>query len=103
MRAALDQHLARVGDWSDEPESAMVARFKPGGRQLVTPAPQASLEAGRLHLAAGVEGASLAYRLDAGPWRVYGKPVTIPAGIKEIEARSVRYGWEASEIVIYYP
>ena len=45
-----------------------------------------------------VEGASLAYTLDAGDdayWRLYTGPVTLDAG-GTLRARAVRYGWADS-------
>jgi arylsulfatase A-like enzyme len=98
MRAALDSWLARVGDWSETPEDAMVARFQPDGRRQRTPAPRADLDGDRLVLHPALAGASLGYRVDGGPWRLYTMPVQVPAGAR-VEAKAVRYGWLASEVV----
>jgi len=97
LRALLEQHLATIGDWSEQPEAAMVARFQPGGEQVVTPPPRGRIIDGRLTLDSAL-GHSLGYRVDAGAWRLYGGTVPVVAGAV-VQARAVRYGWEASEIV----
>jgi N-sulfoglucosamine sulfohydrolase len=102
LRAALDAWLAEVGDGSEEPEDAMVARFEPDGRQQKTPAPRAELDGGRLVLEPAAEGSSLGYRVDAGRWRLYTAPVEIPAGAR-VEAKAVRYGWVESDVVAIAP
>ena len=40
----------------------------------------------------------LHYRIDGGAWRLYTSPVLVRPG-SAIEARAVRYGWEASDVV----
>lgn len=98
MRGEMDAWLTRAGDWSDEPEAAMVARFEPGGERQVTPAPTLSLEEGALVITPAAAGHSLEYRIDGGRWQLYSDPVSVNKNIV-IEARAVRYGWEESEIV----
>ena len=98
MRGAMDAWLARVGDWSDEAESAMVAGFEPGGERQVTPAPTLVVESGALVITPVATGHSLEYRVDGGNWQLYTGPVSIDKN-SEIQARAVRYGWEESEIV----
>ena len=98
MRGAMDDWLARVGDWSEEPEDAMVARFEPGGERQVTPAPTLSVSGGELLITPAAAGHSLEYRLDDGRWQLYTGPASVDP-TNAIEARAVRYGWEESEIV----
>jgi arylsulfatase A-like enzyme len=98
LRAALDQRLAKVGDWSEEAESAMVARFGFEGERRVTPAPTIVVENDRLTVRAVEPGSSLGYSIDGGPWRLYRGPVTIEPA-QSVEAKAVRYGWEESEAV----
>jgi arylsulfatase A-like enzyme len=98
LRRALDAWLARVGDGSEEPEDAMVARFQPAGRQEVTPPPVAELAGRRLALRPPVAGASLGVRVDGGRWRLYTTPLDVPPGAR-VDARAVRYGWRESEPV----
>lgn len=98
MRAALQEWLARVGDWSQEPEDAMVARFEADGERQVTPAPTLSVQDGTLVVTPAAQGHSLEYRVDGGHWQLYAGPVSV-ANNSTIEARAVRYGWEESEIV----
>ena len=103
LRGALDAHLARTGDWSDISEAEMIAGFLLDGEQRVTPAPMIELVDGSLKLTCSEEGASLAYRLNGGPWRLYTGPVALRAPVTEIEARAVRYGWKESDIVAHEP
>lgn len=98
MRAALDAWLAQVDDWSEEPESAMVARFEPNGERQVTPAPTLSARDGLLVITPAGNGHSIEYRVDDGDWQLYVGPVSVDNN-QDIEARAVRYGWEESEIV----
>ena len=98
MRAAMDAWLARVGDWSEEPESAMVARFEPDGERQVTPAPTLVVREGMLVITPAAVGHSLEYRIDSGDWKLYTGPVSVNSNSKA-EARAVRYGWEESDIV----
>jgi arylsulfatase A-like enzyme len=98
LRAALDAWLAAVGDWSEEPEDAMVARFEPSGRQEVTPPPVAELGGLRVTLRPPVDGASLGYRVDGGHWKLYTRPFEAAPGA-HVEAKAVRYGWRESDVV----
>ncbi|MBK6740965.1 MAG: hypothetical protein IPG64_25525 [Haliea sp.] len=98
MRFALDAWLAHVDDWSEEPESAMVARFEPDGERQVTPAPTLSVRDGLLVVTPEGNGHSIEYRVDDGDWQLYVGPVSVDNNL-DIEARAVRYGWEESEIV----
>jgi N-sulfoglucosamine sulfohydrolase len=94
----MDAWLARAGDWSEESESAMVARFEPSGERQVTPAPTLSLEAGALVITPAAAGHSLEYRVDGGRWQLYTEPASVNKN-NGIEARAVRYGWEENESV----
>ena len=98
MRFALDAWLAHVDDWSEESESAMVARFEPDGERQVTPAPTLSVRDGLLVVTPEGNGHSIEYRVDDGDWQLYVGPVSVDNN-QDIEARAVRYGWEESEIV----
>jgi N-sulfoglucosamine sulfohydrolase len=98
LRGEMDNWLARVGDWSEQPEADMVARFEPGGERQVTPRPTLSVSEGAAVVAPAAAGQSLEYRVDGGRWMLYTHPVNIHPG-SDIEARAVRYGWEESEIV----
>ena len=95
MRTEMDDWLAQVGDWSEEPESVMVARIAPEGERQVTPAPTLSLDAGRLVILPAAAGHSLEYRIDDSQWQLYTGPTSVNRNSK-IEARAVRYGWEES-------
>ena len=99
LREALDTRLADIGDWGEEPESAMVERIAPGGVQAVTSMPVAVLVDGTLTIEAAVNGSSTGYRLDEGPWQLYTGAVDV-SGAGIIEAKAVRYGWKESEVLV---
>ena len=99
MRGALETWRNEVGDWSDEPEAQMVARFQPKGETPVTAAPSVSFAQQGMVLSSQTEGASLGYSLDEGDsWQLYVDPVAVPSGSVVI-AKAVRYGFEESEEV----
>lgn len=98
LRSEMDNWQARVGDWSEESESAMVARFELDGQRRVTPPPRISVKEGVLLIMPAAAGHSLEYRVDGGPWQLYTGPLSVEKN-SEIKARAVRYGWEESEIV----
>jgi N-sulfoglucosamine sulfohydrolase len=97
LRTALDQRLAEIGDWSDESESVMVARFEREGERPVTPVPKATIANGWLTLTSTEPGSSLGYRFDEGDWNLYSGPVEV-GDASLVEAKAVRYGWEESEV-----
>jgi len=97
LRKALDAWLVTVGDWSEQPEAAMVAGFRPDGEQPVTPAPTVVHEGGVVRITAP-EYASIGYRIEDAPWQLYTAPVAAAPGTS-VSARAVRYGWEASDVV----
>jgi hypothetical protein len=98
LRGALDAWLAAAPDLGLLPEAELRERFWPGGVQPETAAPEIAIERGKASLRCGTEGASLEYRIDGGPWRLYVEPFEAPAPAR-IEARAVRYGWAQSETV----
>jgi len=101
LSAAMDTWLARVGDTSDGLELEMAYRFWPDGVQPVTDLPQIrTVGNGQAVIEPATQGASIAYRVDQGKWLAYapGAQIDVPSG-SELSARSVRYGWEASDIV----
>ena len=99
LRTALDNRRAEIGDWSDESETAMVARFQPGGERQVTPAPDIAIEGSNLVLKAMESGSSMGYSINGAPWQLCNGPVSLSAGA-EVEAKAVRYGWEESPVVV---
>jgi N-sulfoglucosamine sulfohydrolase len=99
MRSALDQWLVRVDDTGEVPEEVMVETFWPGGRQPVTAAPSLSIVDGALVVENPTVGASSEYRADAGAWRLATPPPRVETG-SELEVRSVRYGWQESDVVM---
>jgi arylsulfatase A-like enzyme len=95
LRAALDAWLARVGDASEEPEDAMVARFAPGGERPVTAEPKIERASGRIAITCETPGASIGFRDGTGPWRLYVAPFDARPGTR-ITAKAVRYGFYES-------
>lgn len=96
LREAMDRWLTRVGDWSEESETAMRARFlSPQGELRQTPRPTMSVDNGKVRVTSDV-AASIAWRQDGGPWQLYVEPIEARQGTLEIKA--VRYGWTASPI-----
>lgn len=98
MRTEMNAWLTRVGDWSEEPEDKMVARFEPGDKRQVTPAPTLSVTSGILTITPAAAEHSLEYCVDNDRWQLYTGPVKLST-TGSIDARAVRYGWEESEIV----
>lgn len=99
LAQALNTWLEDTGDTASTAEQDMIAEFWPEGRAPVTSKPKLYLQGGALHMQ-GVAGASIGYRVDAGPWRVYVAPLSLPGGV-EVEAIAVRYGWEESGPVVF--
>lgn len=97
LRGELDRWLREVGDMEVGDEDAMVASLLCDGAQCGTPPPRIHLEQGQLRIEA-TDGASIGYRLERGPWKLYSGPVDI-AGARKVEAKAVRYGWRESDEV----
>ncbi len=99
LRDELARWRERVGDWSDESEEAMVARFQPGGDAPVTGTPLIAVKEGQVHITAA-DNASIGYRIDEGPWLLYTAPLKVAAGVS-VEARAIRYGWDESDTAVF--
>lgn len=103
MRRELDRWLEASGDLGLLEEEELRKRFWPGGEQPVTAAPRHEQSPGRVGLSSASAGASIGYRIDGGPWRLYTGPIPVGAGA-EITAKAVRYGWaESDEVDIELP
>ena len=100
MRDQMNGWLARVGDWSAEPEDSMVAGFESDSGRGETPSPMLLINDGALVITPQGTEHSLEYRIDGGRWQLYSGPVNIGAQ-RAIDARAVRYGWKESDIVSY--
>jgi arylsulfatase A-like enzyme len=98
LRSAMDAWLAKAGDMSDIPEPEMALRFWPGGKQPDTVAPTVTIANGRVTVTDAEAGASIGYRINGGPWRLYTMPVPVRQGDK-VEAKAIRYGCRESETV----
>jgi arylsulfatase A-like enzyme len=112
---ALDKFILRVGDTSVEPESVMRERFLNAGQIPQTPAVEITWQGQQAVITSPI-GASIGYRLDGeSTWQLYTGPIaasvssttasadsftaSFTASFTKIEAKSVRYGWQASEVV----
>ena len=112
MRTALDEFILRVGDTAVVPESVMREAFLDAGNIPQTPPVEITWQGQHAVLTSPI-GASIGYRLnEEGPWQLYTHPVSLNAStsgpanaststpVNTIEAKSVRYGWQASDVVV---
>jgi len=98
MRAAFEEHMARIPDWSAEPEKQMIAAMWPGNEQPITAVPDFQRTDGGVIIGSATEGASIGYRLAREEhWRVYSGPISLPPGTT-IEAKAIRYGYKESQV-----
>ncbi|MBY0280277.1 sulfatase-like hydrolase/transferase [Candidatus Binatia bacterium] len=104
MRAAHEQWVQDTGDLGAIPEEELAEQYWPGGVQPVAPPPSIEPAGGasdgpvQVAIRSEVEGASLAYTLEAGDdahWLLYMRPITLDASAT-LRARAVRYGWADS-------
>ena len=98
LRGAMDDWLAKVGDMSSMPEPKMAQLFWPGGKQPETVAPVIAVADGKVMVTDTEAGASIGYRLNGGPWRLYTGPIPFQHG-DQIEAKAVRYGCRESDAI----
>ena len=96
LRRALIDWLIRVGDSGRMSEADLRARLLANGEIPRTPAPEACLDEGRPQARSG-HGASIGYRIDGSPWRLYPPPEGRIGG--PLEVKAVRYGWRESPVV----
>lgn len=105
LRTALDQWLAQADLLAEMPEAEMAQRYWPNAQQPVTPLPAIAFNhtQSQLSIYSDTEGASIGYQINDGPWLIYTKPLQVSSGDRVV-AKAVRYGWRASEAVIWeYP
>lgn len=98
LRSALSDWRERVGDTAETDEAQMVKNFLCGGKACVTPVPTIRVTSDSIQITNPEPGASIAYRLDGGDWQVYSEPIA-RGKVTQINAKSIRYGWEESETV----
>lgn len=104
MRHALDAWLRRTPDLSATDEREMMLSMWPGGMQPQTAPVRISRDGrGRIVLQSRAPGASIEYRwrggAASGRWSLYTGPFE-PGGGGTVEARSIRYGYSASDITV---
>ena len=96
MRRALADWQAATPDLGGLSEAEMVDRFWPADSQPHTPPPHFRYDAAGSTVSLSAEfSASVRYRIDDGPWRLYVSPVSVSPGAR-VAARAVRYGWHES-------
>lgn len=100
LRSALDEWLASIGDLREVDEAKLVEGMLCNGKACATPPPDFQRRNGRIEIHSEVASASIGYRLDDGPWRLYTQPIPNSGG-RRLEARAVRYGWDESEVVAF--
>ncbi|MGQ9662629.1 MAG: sulfatase-like hydrolase/transferase [Kiritimatiellia bacterium] len=116
LRDALDHWLAEVGDMGTIPESEMVRRWYPEGKQPRTAPPMfipvtsagphlQPVNAGTftapllVRIYSPTQGASIAYTLEPGPhprWKLYTFPLQFHAGTFTLRAIATRIGYQES-------
>ena len=112
MRNALDEFILRVGDTAVVPESVMREKFLDAGNIPQTPPVEITWQGQQAVITSPI-GASIGYRLAGNSsWQLYTHPVSFNAStstsantstdtpVNTIEAKSVRYGWQVSEVVV---
>ena len=112
MRNALDEFILRVGDTAVVPESVMREEFLDAGNIPQTPPVEITWQGQQAVITSPI-GASIGYRLAGNSsWQLYTHPVSFNAStstsantstdtpVNTIEAKSVRYGWQVSEVVV---
>lgn len=97
LRGVLTRWMKDTKDLAHVPEDELKERMRPGGRWSETAAPEARFRDGKLVLTCTTEGASLAWALDGGPWRLYSEPAPVPAGAR-VRAVACRLGWRDSPV-----
>lgn len=102
LRRAYDRHAQRVVDGSATEELVMVQHMWGGLEQPSTATPVATAVGSLQSLVCPTEGASIGYRIDGGPWRLYTRPFEVQAGAL-VEAKAVRYGFRESDILRIEP
>lgn len=116
LREQLDRWQREFDGYGDIPESEMVNRWWPNGRQPVTATPVAlpladttiderlenplaGLAAGDLfQLHCGTQGASIGYRFNEEPWQLYTRPIRIPQRATIVSAKAIRIGYCESAV-----
>ncbi|MEP5570114.1 MAG: sulfatase [Halioglobus sp.] len=103
LRQVLTSHLVKVGDWSEQSERDMVARFEPDAERRMTMPPNATIDGNVLSAVPRSPGSSIGYSLDQGErWLLYSGPVAVPAD-SQVLVKAVRYGWlESDEVIARY-
>ncbi len=99
MRGAMDDWLRSIEDLSDIPEDDMVERFWPSGHQPKTPMPKFRIEGEHVAIEPSTSGASVGFRIDDGPWKLYTQPIPLRED-QELTTKAVRYGWRESDVRI---
>ncbi len=105
LRDACNSWTESINDTGLIPESELIKRFWPEGKQPKTSNPIAQFNGNQLNISCKTSGASIGYRiqstvenLDEKSWEVYQKPTLIPKG-ETIEIIAHRIGYLPSQTI----
>lgn len=104
FRKALDEFRDRGNDATLIPEAKLrAAILDADGKQRVTEQPVVTQDEinNKVYITNLTDYASIGYSFDGKEWELYTKAFQVPAGVKQIYAKAVRYGWKESEPVIF--
>ena len=94
LREVLLNFVETRHDTGEIAEHVLRDRLLDAGQVPTTPPPSIQVINDKIHLRSDIN-ASIGYRYSDGPWRLYSTPISQG----EIEAKAVRYGWHASQVV----
>ena len=95
MRFALSDWMKGMPDMAENPEIDMAKLFWPNGIQPVTERPILSQREGVATAKNNTESASIGYKIENSPWKLYIGPTRIGSG-KTATFKAIKYGWAES-------
>ncbi|MBC8182890.1 sulfatase-like hydrolase/transferase [candidate division KSB1 bacterium] len=101
MRVELKKWMDDINDMGFIPETEMVEKMWPGGKQPVTAKPNIEIDGKKkiFKISCDTEGASIVYTTEDGEnphWLLYSEPVKLKNKYS-IRAKAIRYGYKHSE------
>ena len=104
FRKALDAFRDRGNDATLIPEARLRASvLDANGKQRVTEQPVVTQDDVNhmIYITNLTDYASIGYSFDGKTWDLYTKAFAVPAGVKQIFVKAVRYGWKESETLTF--
>ena len=95
MRSALSHWMQGMPDMAEKAEIDMAKIFWPNGIQPLTKPPTLSQKEGTAVATNNTKSASIGYKIENGPWKLYLGPTQIGSG-KTATFKAVKYGWAES-------